>query len=122
MEEMEEGDGQKMANGSGLDQLQIPYFLKVIIHTIKELGITMIVMGVLVGILAGWVPSPLLQQHERMIIAQQYTHKVLESNAQVLARQAILVDELIWVNRAACINSANNTHDKERCLKRRGND
>ena len=104
------------------DQFQPPYTVKVIIHVIKELGMPMIVMAGLIAILAGWIPSPLLDQHTTMLQNQLDINRIVADNNNKILRSAQQVDELIWVSRASCINQATNQHDKERCLRKRASD
>ena len=95
-----------------------PNWVKVAVYIGRELGVHVLIMGVIIGVFFGWIPSPMLDQHEKLLDRQQSIHGVLGSNQELIVESSEQLDELIYVNRAVCVNNSQSDAQRERCLQR----
>lgn len=107
-----------MGNGIMSDMgFEPPIWLKGVIWTAKEIGFPFIMIGVMMAVLFGWAPSPMLSQHEELLNRQASIHGVLGANQDLIVESSDQLSELIYVNRAVCVNNAKTNSQRERCLR-----
>ena len=93
-------------NGTATNgKIELPYWARVAMFIIKELGLPVFMILVIFGMWAGFIESPTSRQHE----------EILKRSAGYQDAQED-IKSLFHVSLATCINQARDKSERDRCL------